>query len=170
MILVPAGEYQLGTDDIVLVSDREGPKRIIKLNSFYLDKYEVSNYDFNVFVVSTGYKTEAETFGNSFVFALFLNDTYKEKLKDYRVLEAPWWYQVQGSDWRHPHGLDSNISDILDHPVVHVSWRDAQAYCKWRNARLPTEAEWEAACRGGHYDIKYPWGDKLFPERKHMFV
>lgn len=61
------------------------------------------------------------------------------------------------------------ILDFMDHPVIHVSWRDARAYCKWRDARLPTEPEWEAACRGGKRGTKYPWGDKLFPDRKHMY-
>ncbi|CAB3243056.1 unnamed protein product [Arctia plantaginis] len=168
MVLISAGKYQFGTDDIAIENDKEGPKRMITLNSFYLDKYEVSNKDFENFVVSTNYKTEAEQFGDSFVFTSFLNTTFKEQLNDFRVVQAVWWYKVFGADWKHPYGPDSNIKDIMDHPVVHVSWRDAQVYCKWRGGRLPTEAEWEAGCRGGHQNTKYPWGDKLFPERKHM--
>lgn len=168
MVLIPTGEYQFGTDDIAIESDKEGPKRIVKLDSFYLDKYEVSNKDFGLFVKLTDYKTEAEIFGDSFVFTAFLNNTFKDQLKDFRVVQAVWWYKVLGANWNHPYGPDSDLKDFLDHPVVHVSWSDAQAFCKWRGARLPTEAEWEAACRGGHRDTKYPWGDKLFPGRKHM--
>nr|XP_021188951.2 formylglycine-generating enzyme [Helicoverpa armigera] len=168
MIFLPADEYQFGTDDIAIESDQEGPKRLVKLEGFYLDKYEVSNEAFAHFVDKTNYKTEAEQFGDSFVFAAFLNSTFKEQLKDYRAVQAVWWYKVQGADWRHPFGPDSDIKEIMDHPVTHVSWNDAKAYCKWKGGRLPTEAEWEAACRGGHRDTKYPWGDKLFPDRKHM--
>lgn len=109
MVLVPGGEYQLGTDDIVIENDMEGPKRIITLRSFYLDKYEVSNKDFADFVLQNNYKTEAETFGDSFVFSIFLNNTFKEKLKDFRVVQATWWYKVLGADWRHPHGPDSDL-------------------------------------------------------------
>ncbi|KAL0892057.1 hypothetical protein ABMA27_015278 [Loxostege sticticalis] len=168
MVLIPDGEYQVGTDDIAIETDKEGPKRMVKLKKFYLDKYEVSNSDFDHFATVTNYKTEAETFGDSFVFTLFLNNTFKEQLQDFRVVQAPWWYKVVGANWRHPHGPDSDISGFMDHPVTHVSWTDAKAYCKWRGARLPSEAEWEAACRGGLRNSKYPWGDKLFPERKHM--
>ncbi|CAH2230522.1 formylglycine-generating enzyme [Pararge aegeria] len=168
MIFIPAGAYQMGTDDIVIVDDIEGPRRLVKLKSFYLDKYEVSNRDFDVFTESTNYKTEAETFGDSFVFTLFLNSTFKEKLKDFRVMQAPWWYKVDGTNWRHPYGPDSDITDLMDHPVIHVSWNDATAYCKWRDARLPSEVEWEAACRGGKQNITYPWGDKLYPNKKHL--
>ncbi|XP_073951567.1 formylglycine-generating enzyme [Choristoneura fumiferana] len=169
MVTVPAGDYQLGTDDIMIETDSEGPLRTVKLETFLIDRFEVSNRDFMKFVSSTNYKTEAETFGDSFVFTLFLNATYREELKDFRVVQAPWWYKVDGANWRHPYGRDSNISDSMDHPVIHVSWRDARAYCKWRDARLPTEPEWEAACRGGKHRTKYPWGDKLFPDRKHMY-
>ncbi|KAJ8732831.1 hypothetical protein PYW07_015430 [Mythimna separata] len=168
MILVPANEYQVGTDDIAIESDQEGPKRIVKLKSFYLDKYEVSNKDFANFISKTKYKTEAEQFGDSFVFSAFLNSTFREELKDFRAVQAVWWYKVLGANWKHPYGPDSDITALMDHPVTHVSWNDAKAYCKWRGARLPTEAEWEAACRGGHQDTTYPWGDKLFPDRKHM--
>lgn len=168
MILIPSGEYQVGIDKAVIEADKESPKRIVKTNNFYLDKFEVSNKDFTRFVSLTNYKTEAELFGDSFVFDIFLNSTYKEKLKDFRVVQATWWYKVDGADWRHPHGPDSDIANLMDHPVVHVSWTDAREYCKWRGARLPTEAEWEAACRGGSRDTKYPWGDKLFPNKTYM--
>lgn len=110
MILVPANDYQVGTDDIAIESDQEGPKRIVKLNSFYLDKYEVSNKDFATFVNKTKYKSEAEQFGDSFVFSTFLNSTFKEELKDFRAVQALWWYKVLGADWKHPHGPDSDIT------------------------------------------------------------
>ncbi|XP_014365671.2 formylglycine-generating enzyme [Papilio machaon] len=168
MVLIPGREYYIGTDDIIIKNDMEGPEKIIKLDSFYVDKYEVSNSDFSHFTKLTNYKTEAETFGDSFVFVLFLNNTFRDEMKDYRVLQAPWWYKIMGTDWKHPYGPDSDILDAMNHPVIHVSWNDARAYCKWRGARLPSEAEWEVACRGGHRATKYPWGDKLFPDKKHM--
>ncbi|XP_032511004.2 formylglycine-generating enzyme [Danaus plexippus] len=168
MILIPSGTYQVGTDEILIDTDNEGPKKFVQLKSFYLDKYEVSNRDFTIFTESTDYKTEAETFGDSFVFTLFLNNTFKKQLHDFRVMQAPWWYKVYGTNWKHPLGPDSDVADLMDHPVTHVSWNDAKAYCAWRGARLPTEAEWEAGCRGDHYNITYPWGDKLFPDRQHM--
>ena len=110
MILVPANEYQVGTDDIAIESDQEGPKRLVKLQSFYLDKYEVSNKDFANFISKTNYKTEAEQFGDSFVFSAFLNSTFKEQLKDFRAVQAVWWYKVLGADWRRPFGPDSDIT------------------------------------------------------------
>lgn len=109
MVLVPRGDYQLGTDDIVIENDKEGPKRTISVNGFYLDKHEVCNKDFADFVSQMNYKTEAESFGDSFVFSIFLNSTVKEKLKDFRVVQAKWWYKVFGADWRHPYGSDSDI-------------------------------------------------------------
>ncbi|XP_068630505.1 formylglycine-generating enzyme [Battus philenor] len=168
MVLIPGKDYYIGTNEIIIESDKEGPEKKVKLEPFYLDKYEVSNRDFKQFTTSTNYKTEAETFGDSFVFGMFLNNTFKDEMKDFRVLQAPWWYKILGANWKHPYGPDSDLSDVMDHPVVHVSWNDARSYCKWRKARLPSEAEWEVACRGGHRATKYPWGDKLFPNKKHM--
>lgn len=110
MVLIPAGVYQVGTDDVVIESDNEGPKRMVELNGFYLDKYEVSNREFSRFVAATNYKTEAENFGESFVFQMFLNSTFRETLKDFRAVAALWWYSVNGTDWAHPYGPDSNIS------------------------------------------------------------
>lgn len=110
MVLIPAGIYQVGTDDVVIETDNEGPKRMVELKSFYLDKYEVSNREFSRFVAATNYKTEAENFGESFVFQMFLNSTFRETLKNYRAVAALWWYSVNGTDWMHPHGPDSNIS------------------------------------------------------------
>lgn len=112
MATVPAGDYQIGTDDIMIETDNEGPLKTVKLETFLIDRYEVSNRDFMKFVSSTNYKTEAEAFGDSFVFTLFLNATYKEELKDFRVAQAPWWYKVDGANWKHPYGRDSNISGI----------------------------------------------------------
>ncbi|XP_026328855.1 formylglycine-generating enzyme-like isoform X2 [Hyposmocoma kahamanoa] len=168
MVRIPAGIYQVGTDNVIMASDKEGPKRLIAVSSFYLDKHEVSNEEFSRFVAATNYRTTAEVVGESDVFHIFLNTTFKEKLKKNRLLTHPWWYKVKGTNWRHPYGPDSTISDTMDHPVVHVSWRDARAFCAWRGARLPTEGEWEGACRAGHYDITYPWGNELFPGNRSM--
>lgn len=110
MSLIPSDEYQLGTDDIAIESDQEGPKRIVRLKSFYIDKYEVSNKDFSIFVNTTLYKTEAEQFGDSFVFSAFLNSTFRDQLVDFRAVQAVWWYKVSGANWLHPFGPDSDIS------------------------------------------------------------
>jgi formylglycine-generating enzyme len=83
------------------------------------------------------------------------------------VVGAPWWRKVEGADWRHPEGPGSSIEERRDHPVVHVSWTDARAYCGWAGARLPSEAEWEFAARGGLEQKLYPWGDELTPGGEH---
>lgn len=110
MVIIPAGIYQFGTDDIIVENDNEGPKKMGELNSFHLDKYEVSNEKFSRFVAATNYKTTAENLGDSGVFQIFLNSTLKEKFKDNRALQTPWWYRVKGANWRHPYGPDSNIA------------------------------------------------------------
>ncbi|XP_072307606.1 formylglycine-generating enzyme [Eucyclogobius newberryi] len=166
MVLVPGGEFLMGTDSPGIPADGEGPQRPVHIDPFYMDVQEVTNRQFQSFVTATGYISEAEKFGDSFVFEGLLSDAVKSEINR-AVAAAPWWLPVKGADWKHPEGKDSNIIDRLDHPVLHVSWADAVSYCSWLHKRLPTEAEWELACRGGLKDRLYPWGNKLTPKGRH---
>jgi formylglycine-generating enzyme len=144
--------------------DGEGPIRKIEVSAFSIGAHAVTNADFTHFVEDTGFVTEAEHFGWSFVFAGLLPDDFPPTEG---VLHAPWWRKVEAASWRHPEGSASSIAERLDHPVVHVSWNDADAYCAWAGARLPHEAEWEFAARGGLEGKAYPWGDDLEPGGEH---
>ncbi|MBX6365640.1 MAG: formylglycine-generating enzyme family protein [Gemmatimonadetes bacterium] len=146
-------------------ADGEGPVREVRLRPFRIGRYAVSNARFAEFVAATGYCTDAERFGWSFVFVGFLPANFPPTRA---VAEAPWWRQVFGADWRHPEGPHSSIAERMDHAVVHTSWNDAQAYCRWAGVRLPTEAEWEYAARGGLVQKRFPWGDELRPGGRHM--
>lgn len=158
----------MGNDDEArFPRDGEGPVRMVALHPFYIDPYEVTNDDFARFIAATGYVTEAEHFGWSFVFSELVSEKIAKTVTDV-VQATPWWWRVEGACWRNPEGPDSTIENRGNHPVVHVSWNDAAAYCDWSGKRLPTEAEWEYAARGGLEQKKYAWGDDLHPDGKHM--
>lgn len=169
-VLIDEGEYVLGTNEPVFIEDRESPERVVHVNGFFIDKYEVSNAQFDEFVKSTGYVTHAEKFGDSFVFKGQISDTVQKEYHNYRVASALWWFKVNDTNWKQPEGAGSSIVDRMDHPVVHVSWFDAVAYCLWKQKRLPTENEWEVACRGNKKRKLFPWGNKLNAKNQHWYL
>ena len=172
MVRIPGGTYWMGGNDPAMADAQ--PAHEVTLRPFWIDRTEVTNREFERFVRATGYVTVAERAldpkdypnapkellaPSSFVFAppqgpVDLNQPYS------------WWSYVPGANWRHPEGPHSAITDRMDHPVVHVCWDDAAAYAKWAGKRLPTEAEWEFAARGGLDRKRYTWGDELTPGGK----
>jgi formylglycine-generating enzyme len=165
MVRLEGGEFLMGTEDPDgFPDDGEGPIRAVRLSPFWIDAVALSNRRFGEFVDATGHATDAEHEGWSFVFGGLLPDDFPETRG---AAEAPWWRQVIGADWAHPQGPQSSIEGRLDHPVVHVSWKDARAYCRWAGLRLPTEAEWEYAARGGLEQMRFPWGDERDPDGEH---
>lgn len=175
MVLIPGGTFQMGGDNEQADPD-ELPKHTVQLSPFYMDITEVTNQQFQAFVNATGYITTAERKPDweelkktlppgtekpsddilqaaSLVFSQTPGPVH---LNDY----SQWWHWVKGADWKHPQGPNSSINGKEEYPVVHISWDDAMAYCKWAGKRLPTEAEWEFAARGGLINNIYPWGNE----------
>jgi formylglycine-generating enzyme len=162
-VRLPGGVFRMGDSaGDGNPGDGELPVHDVEVASFAIDATAVTNADFARFVEATGYRTDAEAFGVSAVFHLAVRCAPDEAIA--AVAGTPWWISVRGADWRHPGGSRSGVDGLEDHPVTHVSWRDATAYATWAGRRLPTEAQWEYASRGGLDAARYPWGDALLDD------
>lgn len=154
---IAGGVSFVGTNDPAIPQDGEGPERVVALADFLLSPTSVTNRQFETFVDATGYVTEAERLGWSPVF----DGSGQPAFATAPVGDGlPWWHIVDGASWKCPEGPDSTIAERMDHPVVQVSWNDANAYADWAGGRLPREAEWEHAARGGAIRKRFPWGDE----------
>jgi len=183
MVFIQGGSFEMGSDGNIkgdgekgYVGSDEFPKHQVEINSFWMDATEVTNIQFKAFVDATGYVTTAEIAPDweeikkslppgtprppDSVLApaslVFIQTDGPVLLQDY----SQWWRWTIGAHWRHPFGPGSNIEGKDNYPVVHISWDDAQSYCKWAGKRLPTEAEWEYASRGGQTNQIYSWGNE----------
>lgn len=165
MIAIPGGAFLMGGDDPDRnPGDGEGPVRLVRLAPYLIDATAVTNRQFAAFVKATGYVTDAERFGWSYVFHLFVGREQRPHVMDATVPGAPWWLGVNGATWKAPEGPGADVARRPQHPVVHVSWRDAHAYATWAGKRLATEAEWEMAARGGLEQARFAWGEELAPK------
>jgi formylglycine-generating enzyme required for sulfatase activity len=157
------GRFRMGSDRPTFPEDGEGPAREVGVAGFAIDAWAIDNARFAAFVRATGHVTDAERRGASFVFHGLLAAGVEGR----PVPGLPWWRWVEGACWRMPEGPGSDVTDRARHPAVHLSWRDARAFAAWAGGRLPSEAEWEYAARGGLEGARFPWGDELEPDGQH---
>lgn len=163
---IEGGTALIGTDTPFLAADEEAPLRRSKIKRFWMDATTVTNARFAQFVEATGYVTEAERYGDSFVFhGLLPEDDFFDKA----VVAAPWWRAVEGACWYNPTGTRYPSRAKADHPVIHISWHDAMAFAKWAGGRLPNEAEWEHGARGGQGDVIFAWGNEEPDDSTQIF-
>jgi formylglycine-generating enzyme required for sulfatase activity len=173
MIWIPGGAFRMGSDRHYA---EERPVHRVKVDGFWMDQAPVTNQDFRQFVEATGYVTFAEIAPDPKDYPgalphmlragslVFRPPKRRVDLRDW----SQWWSFAFGANWRQPYGPGSSINGLDDHPVVHVAFKDAEAYASWADKELPTEAEWEFAARGGLDGAEFAWGDEFTPGGRHM--
>jgi formylglycine-generating enzyme len=173
MVRIPGGTFRMGSD---CHYPEEAPVHSVRVHGFWIDRFAVTNTEFKRFVEDTGYVTLAERPANPNDYPGAKPEMLVPSSVMFKRTEGPvdlrnhynWWIYVAGADWRHPRGPESSLTDLWNHPVVHVAFEDAEAYARWAGKSLPTEAEWEFAARGGLDGAEFAWGEGLTPDGKSM--
>jgi formylglycine-generating enzyme required for sulfatase activity len=173
MLWIPSGSFTMGSNDHY---PEERPARKVSVSGFWMDVYPVTNRDFARFVDATGWVTSAEIAPNAADYPGALPEQLVPASLVFTPTDGPvdlrdvsnWWRYIPGADWRHPYGPETTLDGLMNHPVIHVAWRDVTAYAEWAGAELPREAEWEFAARGGLEGAVFAWGDEFQPAGAHM--